>query len=116
MSDFGRFWAFKVRGCTITEHAVLQRLGDRHHAKTGRCFPGRDGISFELECSKTYLTQIYQSLEQKKFIDRLKRFEPIYGSQTSNEFVLHFNRWFPFHSEEVEREEKRLLAYFRHAV
>lgn len=116
MSDFGRFWALKIRGCTIAEHAVAHRLGDRHNAKTGRCFPGRLGISFELECSRTYLTQIQQSLEQKKFIERVKRFEPIYGSQTSNDFRLNFSRWFPFHSDEVEREEKRLLAYFRHAV
>jgi hypothetical protein len=115
MSAFGRHWSLKIRGCTIAEHALAHRLGDRHNEKTGQCYPGRKSLCFELECSPTYLVQLFQSLQKKRYIGRQSRFGPS-KVQTTNQFVLNFDRWFPFHSEEVEREEKRLLGFFRRGV
>lgn len=122
MSARGRNWALKVRGCTIAEHAVLLRLGSYHHEQTGRCFPNRDTLADELECSERYISEIFESVEEKRFLERQERFDPNLkdllkkGRRTSNEFKLNIDRWFPFYSDEVEREEKQLLAYFRHAV
>jgi hypothetical protein len=120
MSELGRMWGRKIRGCTIAEHGLAGRLGDFHNAKTHRCFPGRDRLCFDLECSKSYVTQLFLSLETKRFIERLRtadgktRKDPS-GDFTSNEFRLNFDRWFPFVSEEIEREQKKMLGYFRRA-
>ena len=123
MSAFGRHWSLHVRGLSMAEHAVLYRLGDRHNETTGRCFPNRQTLARELECSRTYLTEIFASFAHKKFASIEEQTErimiasgKIVERQTSNQFNLNFDRWFPFSSEEIEREEKRLLGYFRRAV
>lgn len=116
MSAFGRHWSLKVRGCTVAEHALLYRLGDRHHEVTGKCYPGRATLSFELECSKDYISDLFQSLDYKGFLKREARFDEDSGDQTSNNFLLNFDRWFPFYSEAVEREEKRIVGIFRRHI
>lgn len=121
MSLLAEFHAVTCRGCTIAEHALLGRLGFRLNELTHECFPGRDLLAFELECSFSYLTQLFASLERKRYIERLAGFEPKLpddrgGRRTSNRFKLNIDRWFPFQSEEIEAEEKRLLGYFRRAV
>lgn len=122
------FHAFTCRGCTVAEHALLGRLSFRLNEVTHECYPGRDLLAFELECSFSYLTQLFASLEGKRYIERLSNtdgkkgwFEPKLpddrgGRRTSNRFKLNIDRWFPFQSEEIEAEEKRLLGYFRRAV
>jgi len=117
VSTYAEHWALKIRGLTIAERFFCSRLAFRHNANTGRCFPGRRGLCFEMECSEVYLKQIFGSVESKRFMARKARFQDVEQKlQTSNDFILNLERWFPFHSEEVEREQKRLLGYFRRAV
>lgn len=114
MSLFGNHWALKIR-VAGSKKLVAIRLGDRHNAKTSQCNPGRQSLQFETGFSKSYLTQVFGALEEEQFITR-KSHIGTEGDLTSNDFSLNFDRWFPFHSDEMEREQKKLLGYFRRAM
>lgn len=130
MSTYADKWASKIRGLTIAQHAMMFRIAYYHRVETNLAFAGRRRISEELECSMIYLTQCGQHLENIGYFKREGRFQP---DQTSNRWVLNFERWFPIpghYSDEKDedgkrrwivddatvKKEKQLLGYFRRAA
>lgn len=92
MSTRAEVWAGKVKGLSIVEHAVLDRLARVHTAKHG-CFPSIERIAGRLESTRRHIERTIGSLVEKQLISKEPDF--LYGRQTSNHYTLHFERFFP---------------------
>jgi hypothetical protein len=91
MSIKALVWALNLPDLSDGEYRVLTRLADRHNPDFG-CFPSIRKVAED--CNKKSRSSIFNhlnSLEKKGFIKRIHRVRPD-GQQTSNEYILYFDK------------------------
>lgn len=97
MSDTARFWSRHLRGnLNFGEHAIARELAEYHNQGTNLVYPRLDTIATNFEISRPHLKRIMNRLETWRLMWRKEEFElDKNGRQTSNRYILNFERHFP---------------------